>query len=417
MRQFSSLFSQVVGLVSRYDFNCCVAETNAERHARGFDSWTQFVSMLFCQLARAHSLREICDGLSSCEGKLTHLGLTGAPSRATLAYANRHRPSAMYERLFGRLYNRFSSELASSGQTKRRFKFKHKIYSIDSTTIDLCLKMYDWAKFTRAKGAVKLHLKLDHDGHLPCFASFTDGKSADITVARTWKFERDSILVFDRGYLDYAWYGQLSQDGVYFVTRLRDNADYELVDDTRELMKWNIVCDEVITIEKVRNTHGLVPLRRVQVQDPDSGKYFTFLTNHHGLEAATVADIYKQRWQIELFFKALKSNLKIKSFLGTSANAVWTQIWTALIAILILKYMMLRARWGWSFSSILAMLRFNLFTHRDLWTWLQSPRDILAAPPGDPNTPLDLEMPEKPPRGSNRFVPNPILDSMSKQRA
>ena len=350
--------------------------------------------MMFCQLGRAHSLREICDGLLSCEGKLYHLGVDGAPKRSTLAYANENRPSEMFERLFDLTFARLNSDLADHGNLQRKFKFKPKVYSIDSTTIDLCLSMFDWAKFCRTKGAVKLHLKLDHDGCLPCFAVLTEGNVADITVARTWKFEAGSIVVFDRGYTDYAWYGQLSQDKVFFVTRLKDNANYETVDESRMLMKWKIVSDDEITIEGVRTTDGLVKLRRVVMADPETGQDYAFVTNNLKLAAITIADIYKQRWQIELFFKALKSNLKIKSFLGTSRNAVWTQIWTALIAILILKYMQLRAQYGWSFSKLLAMVRFNLFTHRDLMTWLHAPFDVLAEPPGGVQYSIPFNLPE-----------------------
>lgn len=382
MRQFSSLFSQVVSLVPRREFQKCVEETRAERHARGFTCWNQFVSLLFCQFGRAHSLREICDGLKSCEGKLYHLGVAGPPAKSTLAYANEHRPSDLYKILFERLYQRLSGDLQQGGHVKRRFKFKHKVYSIDSTTIDLCLSMYDWASFCRTKGAVKLHLKLDHEGCLPNFAVLTDGKSADITVARTWKFEPGSVVVCDRGYTDHAWFGQLCQDKVYFVTRLKSNASYEIVDEERMLMKWEIISDDEIRIKDVCTSDGPAKLRLVTLQDPETGRYFEFLTNNHKLAATTICAIYKDRWQIELFFKALKSHLKIKSFLGITRNAVWTQIWTALIAILILKYMQLRSRFGWSFSNLLALFRLNLFTYRDLWTWLNAPFDILAEPPG-----------------------------------
>jgi len=377
--------------VNRRDFQSCAESTKAERHARGFGSWDQFVGLLFCQLARAQSLREICDGLLSCEGKLYHLGLKGAPSRATLAYANAHRPQEMFQQLFEKTYQRVSDDLAQRGQLVRKFKFKHKVYSIDSTTIDLCLSMYDWAKFCRTKGAVKLHLKLDHDGCLPCFAVLSEGNVADITVARTWKFEPGAIIVFDRGYFDYAWFGQLHRDGVYFVTRLKSNAVYQTVDESRLLMKWEIISDDVITIDGVQDKHGTpVRLRRVEVEDPETGQIYEFLTNNHKLAATTIAEIYRQRWQIELFFKTIKTHLKIKSFLGTSRNAVWTQIWTALIAILLLMYLRLRSQTGWSMSNLIAMVRFNLFTRRDLWTWLQAPFDVLAQPPdGHPALPFE----------------------------
>lgn len=390
MRQFSTLFTQIVALVNRRDFQHCVEVTKAERHSRGFASWDQFVALLFCQLGRAQSLREICDGLFSCEGKLYHLGLKGAPRRATLAYANANRPCEMFEQLFARVFQRVSDDLAHQGLPKRQFKFKHKVYSIDSSVIDLCLSMFDWAKFCRTKGAVKLHLKLDHDGCLPCFAVLTEGNVADITVARNWKFEPGAIIVFDRGYSDYAWFSQLCRDKVFFVTRLKRNANYTIVDESRMLMKWEIVSDDVITLDGVRDAEGkCARLRLVTVEDPATRQWYEFLTNNHKLAATTIAEIYRQRWQIELFFKTIKTHLKIKSFLGTSRNAVWTQIWTALITILLLQYLRLRSRTGWSFSNLIAMVRFNLFTRRDLWTWLQAPFDVLAEPPnGQPMLPF-----------------------------
>lgn len=394
MSQFSTLFSQIVSLVNRADFARCVENTKAERHARGFTSWNQFVAMVFCQLGRTQSLREICDGLQSCEGKLYHLGVTGAPSRSTLAYANKHRPHEMLQQLFEKTYARISDDLTQRGLITRPFKFKHKIYAIDSSTIDLCLSMFDWAKFRRAKGAVKLHLKLDLDGCLPCFAVLTDGKKADITVARHWKFEPGAMIVFDRGYNDYGWFSQLCHDKVFFVTRLKRKAVYETVDESRELESWAIVSDDDITIDDIRAKDGsLVRLRRVEVEDPESGQHFEFLTNNLELEATTIAEIYRSRWQIELFFKTIKTHLKIKSFLGTSRNAVWTQIWTALITILLLQYLRLRSKSGWSFSNMVAMVRLNLFTRKDMWTWLQKPFDILAQPP---NAPLSLPFDENP---------------------
>jgi hypothetical protein len=374
VNRFSSMFSQLLKLFPRTEFQALVKRTHAERHARGFTCWGQFVAMLFCQLGRAHSLREICGGLASCEGKLTHLGIT-APSRSTLGYANEHRPWQLYRAVFQELLAR-CQPLAEG---RRKFRFKNKLVSLDSTVIDLCASLFDWAKFRRTKGAVKLHLLLDHDGYLPSVVVITEGRRHDVRVARTLRFDPGTIVVMDRGYVDYAWFGQLTTQEVFFVTRLKDNAVYEVVERRPPPERSQVRRDEII-----RLTGAAAPekcpdrLRRVEVYDPATEDSLVFLTNHLTFGATTIAAIYKDRWQIELFFKALKQNLKIKTFVGTSANALKVQVWTALVAMLLLRYLQLRSRFGWSLSNLLALLRMNLFTHRDLWAWLDQP---YSAPP------------------------------------
>jgi hypothetical protein len=369
VNRFSSVFSQLLHLFSRLEFQNAVKEARAERHARGFTCWGQFVAMLFCQLGRAHSLREICGGLATCEGKLSHLGIT-APKRTTLAYANEHRPWILYKAVFFQLLGR-CQEVARG---RRKFRFKNKLVSLDASVIDLCASLFDWAKFRRTKGAVKLHLLLDHDGYLPCFAVITEGKQHEIRVAKTLRFASGTILVIDRGYVDYAWFATLTLQGVFFVTRLKDNAVYTVVGTRAVPEHRHIVTDELIELTGTGAAAKCpVPLRRVEAVDPTTGEVLVFLTNHLTFGATTIAAIYKDRWQIELFFKALKQNLKIKTFVGTSANALHTQVWTALIAILVLKYLQLRSTFGWSLSNLVALLRMQLFTHRDLWAWLNEP--------------------------------------------
>jgi hypothetical protein len=369
VERFSSIFSQLLKLFPRTEFQALVKEHRAERHARGFTCWGQFVAMLFCQLGRAHSLREICGGLASCEGKLSHLGIT-APARATLAYANEHRPWQLYRGVFEALLARCEA----AAPARRRFRFKNKLVSLDSTVIELCATVFDWAKFRRTKGAVKLHLLLDHDGFLPRVAVITDGKRSDIRVARTLRFEPGTIVVMDRGYVDYAWFAQLTADQVVFVTRLKDNAAYHVVERRAPPAHSHVRRDEVIHLASARAAQACpYLLRRLEVYDPTTEQILVFLTNDLGLGATTVAAIYKDRWQVELFFKALKQNLKIKTFVGTSANALHVQIWTALIAMLLLRYLQLRAHFAWSLANLVALLRMNLFTYRDLWTWLNAP--------------------------------------------
>jgi hypothetical protein len=371
-----SMFSQMLKLFPRIEFEQLVRETGAEYGAKGLSSWSQFVAMLFCQLGRAHSLREIVGGLKSCEGKLVHLGIE-APVRSTLAYANAHRPWELFQSVFHSLFDK----VAARAVGKRKFRFKNKLLSVDSTTIDLCLSMYDWAKYMRTKGAVKLHLVLDHDGYLPKFAVVTDGKVSDVEIARQLDFAPGTIVVEDRGYTDYALYSRWTDSGVYFVSRLRDNAVFEVVQEREVPPGGAILSDQIIELAspyaRERCTHRL---RRVAMLREDTGQILVFLTNHLRLAARTIAAIYKDRWQIELFFKALKQSLKIKTFVGTSPNAVKTQIWTALIAMLLLRYLQLSSRFGWSLSNLVALLRMNLFTHRDLMAWLDQPFTTPPAP-------------------------------------
>ena len=373
MNRFCSIFSQLLQLFSRIEFQQAVRETKAERHARGFTCWGQFVAMLFCQLGRAHSLREIIGGLRSCEGKLKHLGIT-APCRSTLAYANEHRPWQLYQYLFIQLLDRCRSQLPG----KKKFRFKNKLVSLDSTTIDLCLSIFNWAHFRRTKGAIKLHLLLDHDGYLPEFAVLSEGKVADVKVARELHFSPGTIIVDDRGYTDYALWGRWCCQRVYFVTRMKDNALYEVIGDKRVPQHRHVLKDEQIELRGPKAIERCsYPLRRIEVEGPDTGEILVFLTNNFDLGASTIAAIYKDRWEIEIFFKHLKQNLKIKTFIGTSPNAVKIQIWTALIAMLILRFLQLRSKFSWSLSNLVALLRMNLFTHRDLWAWLNHPFEVL----------------------------------------
>jgi hypothetical protein len=370
------MFSQLLQLFPRVEFENTVQAIGAERKTKGFSCWAQFISMLFCQLGRAHSLREITQGLRSCEGKLKHLGIT-APARATLAYANQHRPWELYQQVFFTLLGRCRNEVAG----RKKFRFKNKLVSLDSSVIDLCVTLFDWAKFRRTKGAIKLHLLLDHDGYLPSFAVITEGKVSDVKVAHTLRLDPGTIVVYDRGYNDYSLFGQWTSRGVYFVTRMKDNALYEVVERRTVPQGTPILKDQIIRLTGSQ-AEGKCPflLRRVEVYIPEKNVTYAFLTNHLKLGSTTIAAIYKDRWQIELFFKALKQNLKIKTFVGTSANAVKIQIWTALIAMLILRYLQLKSRYPWSLSNLIALLRLNLFTHRDLWSWLNNPFDTLPIP-------------------------------------
>jgi hypothetical protein len=377
MRGFCSIFSQLLQLFPRLEFEGAVKQHQAEYHARGFTSWGQFVALLFCQLGRAHSLREICGGLASCEGKLKHLGIPQAPKRSTLAYANEHRPWELFQTVFGQLLAKCQALVAGQGGRKK-FRFKNRLLSLDGTVIDLCVTLFDWAHFRRTKGAVKLHLLLDHDGYLPSFAVITPGKTQELTVARQMRFDPGTVLVMDRGYIDYQWFVELTRQQVWFVTRMKDNAVYQVVEKREVPEKGPVLKDEVIFFARLAEPSEEYFFRRVEIWDPDKERSIVFLTNHKGFGPTTIARIYKDRWQVELFFKALKQNLKIKTFVGTSANAVRTQIWTALIAMLVLRYLQLKATFGWSLSNLTALLRQQLFVYRDLDRWLNEP---FEAPP------------------------------------
>jgi DDE family transposase/uncharacterized protein DUF4372 len=385
VRASCSMFSQILKLIPRLEFERVVRETGAERSAKGLSSWDQFVAMMFCQLGRASSLREIEGGLRSCEGKLAHLGIK-APARASLSYANAHRPWQLYERLFYELFRRLRGSL----KTSRKFRFKNKLLSMDSTLIDLSLSVFDWAQYNRMKGALKLHLVLDHEGYMPCFGVITDGKVADVQVARSINFAAGTVVVEDRGYTDYRLYARWTEQGVFFVTRMRSNALFEVVERRATPQIRRILADEVIRLTGQRGTPRCpYPLRRIEVVREDTGEVMVFLTNHLRLGASTVAAIYKERWQIELLFKALKQNLRLKSFVGTSSNAVKTQIWSALISLLLLRYLQLRSRFGWSLSNLVALLRMNLFTHRELNAWLDRPFEV---PPNSQEPPRQAVM-------------------------
>jgi hypothetical protein len=390
MLQAASLFNQLLQHFPRTEFASLVKKHWAERAAKGFTCWTQFVAMTFCQLAHADSLREICNGLACSEGKLVHLGITSAPNKSTLSYANEHRPAALFEDLFYTSLNRFR-EQQGMGARKAKFRFKNKLLSLDSTTISLCLDLFPWAKFRRAKGGVKAHVLLDHDDYLPSYVLVTEAKKSDVRMAQSLDLNAGSIVAMDRGYNDYALFGKWTDSEVFFVTRLKDNAAYKVVESAMGPLPRNILADELIRFtgaQAVKDCPHL--MRRVVVWDPINEREIVLLTNLLHFGPTTIAAIYKDRWEIELFFKALKQNLRVKSFVGTSRNALLIQIWTALIAMLLLKWLHHLSQAKWSFSNLASMLRLNLFTYRDLRRWLENP---FGTPPLVPLTEqLSLEL-------------------------
>jgi hypothetical protein len=387
MIKVASLFSQLLHHFPRTEFSQLVAKHQAERRAKGFTCWTQLVSMLFCHMAHADSLREICGGLACCLGKLRHLGIAKAPNKSTLSYANQNRPAALFEELFWTMLQRFRNN-GGLGRRKRKFRFKNKLLSLDSTTISLCLNLFPWAQFRRAKGGVKVHVLLDHDDYMPSFALITKAKRHDRTVARRFNLKPGSIVAFDRAYNDYSLFSYWTANGIFFVTRQKENAVYEVVEEREVPQRRSILTDQIIRLTGPRAEQKCPHLlRRVVVWDQENQREIVLLTNHLDFGASTIAAIYKDRWEIEIFFKTLKQHLKVKTFIGTSENALRIQIWTALVALLLLKYLHHLSRFGWSMSNLATMLRLNLFTYRDLQEWLHDP---FGQPPTPPVIQLSL---------------------------
>jgi hypothetical protein len=369
MERVSSIFHQILKFFPRTVFDTAVQKHEGDKHAKGMTCWSQFIALMFCHLGGARSLREIVGGLAASEGKLKHLGVNRAPTRSTLAYANRRRPWQLYKTVFEELVKVCQLEARDK---QRKFRFQHPLLSLDSTVIPLCASMFDWAKYVKTKGAVKVHTVLDNRSVPPQYAVITDGKTADVKIARSLKLEAGTILVMDRGYEDHDWWRKLDADGVYFVSRLKDSTSYTIVEQ-RPQPADPILRDEVVILASDQDKDKPMRLRRIEVWLEDKQDTIAFITNNLTLAASTIAAIYRDRWQIELFFKAIKQSLRLKAFIGTSENAVQTQIWTALIAMVVLRYLQLRSTWKWSLSNLVALLRHQLFVYRDLWSWINQP--------------------------------------------
>lgn len=379
MVRCASLFNQLLQQFSKSDFQRLVNKHQAERNAKGFTSWSQFVSMLFCHFARADSLREISNGLACCIGKLSHLGLRKAPPKSTLAYANSNRRAELFEELF------YSSLSAFRGRkmlgVRKPFKFRNRLVTFDSTTITLALEAFPWAKYRSKKGGVKLHVLLDNADLMPSFVCMTVARDNDCKGLKKFNLKPGTIVALDRGYNDFTQFGDWTMEGVYFVTRMKVNTKHHVLERKIPPKNRHILADQIIILTGSKSGGCTHNLRLVRAVDPKTGEVIDILTNNLELGASTISGIYRERWRIEEFFRLLKQNLKIKTFVGTSKNALLTQIWTALIALLLLKWLHYISRAGWSFSNLAAMLRMNLFTYRDLLDWLEDP---FGFPPIEP---------------------------------
>jgi len=362
----NTVLSQLLKLIPRHEFESMSHDHHHGQRLRKTRRWSQFVALMLGQLAGRNSLRDIESNMQAQRNRLYHLGASPV-ARTSLARLNRHQPYTLYEHLFAKLYARCRGLAPGHG-----FRFKNKLYSLDASLIDLSLKIFPWAHYALGKAAMKLHVSLDHSGGMPHFAAITEGKVADIEIGRTLHYQPGSIVVFDKGYVDYKWFKALNHKGIFFVTRLRRNALWR-VDERRKVDKSKgLTSDQTITLTGIKPQKlGLPPLRRVGFRDPDTGQYYEFLTNNFSLSAQTIADIYKQRWQVELFFKWIKQNLKIKSFVGNSKNAILTQIWISLCTYLLLAYLKFSSKLKCSLQQMLRLLQLNLFIRRDLMALLR----------------------------------------------
>lgn len=366
MAHCNTIFSQILKLVPRHEFESLAKRHHSGRSFRTASRWSQFVMLTMAQLSGRISLRDIVENTFAQRHRLYHLGSVKL-SRSNLSRINEDKPYTLYEALFGKLLKRCQGMTPS-----HNFRFNNPLYSLDASTIDLCLSVFPWADFRTTKGAIKLHVGLNHGGYLPEFVTVTEGKTAEITVARTLNFPKGSIVAVDRAYNDYAWYKQLTEKGIFFVTRLKSHAIFRVVERRPVLAAKGLTCDQTIEFTGALTAKKCpIQMRRIGYRDPQTGKHYVFLSNNFKLAAKTIADIYKSRWQIELFFKWVKQNLKIKSFIGTSKNAVMTQIWIALCVYLMLAYIKFQSKLKKSMQQILRLLQLNLFEKRDLMALLR----------------------------------------------
>ena len=314
------------------------------------------------QLTGRSSLRDIVESVASQRHRLYHLGCSKL-SRSNLARMNENKPYQLYEALFFKLLQRCQQSAPGHG-----FRFKNRLYSLDASLIHLCLSLFPWAQYRQTKGAVKLHVGLNHAGYLPEFVTLTEGSVHEVNIGKLMQIPKGSIVAMDRGYTDYAWFKQLNDKGIFFVTRQKKNADYRVVKRQPVNRDQGVTSDQVIVFKgQVASRACPIKLRRIGYRDPETGKHYVLLTNHMELSANTIAEVYRSRWQIELFFKCIKQNLKIKSFIGTSKNAVMTQIWVAMCVYLILTYIRFQSGLYKTVQQMVRLLQINLFEKRDMW--------------------------------------------------
>ena len=368
-----TLFSQIISKLDRRIFSKIVSTTQTDKHQKGYNSWTHLVSMLFCQFAKSQSVRDISNGLRSATGNLNHLGVQKAPSKSSISYQNKHRNWELFKSYYFQLLSSLGQQ---AGFKQVKFKIKSKIFLLDSTTISLSLSLFDWAKYKTAKGAVKMHTLLDFDGNLPAYVNITNGKTADNKGAYEVPLLKGSVIVADRFYNDFSLLNVWDSKGVYFVIRHKENIQYITIKENElpDNRYHHILKDEIIELKNnVSKDKYSKKLRRIAVWNEENKQTIEIITNQMTWTANTISELYKSRWQVEIFFREIKQLLHIKSFIGTSENAVMIQIWTALITILILKYLKAIAKFNWHLSNLVAFIRLNIFVKIELQIWLDKP--------------------------------------------
>jgi len=361
MPHHNTAFHQLLKPLSRHEFEGLAKEHHFGQKFRTASRWDQFIGMAMSQLSGRQSLRDIQSNLESQQQKLYHLGAKPI-ARSTLARMNEKQPAQLYQDVFYKLLKR-----CQSVPSNHKFRFKNPLYSLDASLIDLSVNLFPWATTHQDKACVKLSVGLNHGSMLPEFVALSDGNENDMIQGRQFNFPKGSMVAFDKGYMDYQWFKSLTDKGIFFVTRLRPNAVYKILERKPVNKTQGITSDQIIQFNSAHAIkRGAPKLRRVGFIDKESGKHYVFLTNHFSLTAATIAAIYKDRWQVELFFKAIKQNLKIKAFVGTSKNAILTQIWIAMITYLLLSFARHLAKAGWTVQRILRVVQLNLFERKSL---------------------------------------------------
>jgi hypothetical protein len=363
MKYHNTIFNQLLNMLPRYRFEQIVKSTQANRYTKHFTAWNQLLVNLYAQVSGKNSLRDIETGLVMQKDSWYHLGLTNAV-RSTISYANNKRPYQIAENTFYHLLDK-----CRDVTPKHQFRFKNPLYALDATVIDLCLSMFPWAKFRKRKGALKIHTLLDYRGTIPSFMVITDAKQHDVKVAQNLflPVSLDSIIVIDKAYVKFQWLYSLKQRGLYFVTRAKDNMNYEVIGQHEVNSRKGLLADEEVVVKGFYAKRDYPEkLRLITYYDSEHDKTYKFLTNNFRLSAYTIAQIYKARWQIEIFFKWIKQNLKIKTFLGTSKNAVLTQIWTAMIYYLLLAYIKYQTKYKHSLLYLTRVIKECLFRRADI---------------------------------------------------
>lgn len=355
----------MLDFIPRSQFQKLAKTYGTEKGAKGFSSWTHFTTMLFAQLTGQSGLRSIEDGLNQQRSSMYHLGISAEVKRSTIAYANEHRDATFFEELFYAVLSK-----VPVADQKHGFRFKNPLYSIDATTIDLCFNLFPWADFRNTKSGVKLSVKLDHRGKVPCFAVISNARTHESQNLPNIPLNTGDIVAFDRGYNHYGYFANLCRRKIYFVTRMKSNATYTVVRQNCIDKNGRILSDEIIELNGFYAQKNCpFHLRKIVSFDPDTDKTIEILTNHLDWSANTIAAIYKDRWQIELFFKAIKQNLKIKRFYGTSRNAVHTQIWIALIAYLLFCILKFTTKAARTFTCFISVFPTVAFQRRSLFDW------------------------------------------------